>query len=506
MTTLQDPIYVARWLRERVTGDLRTDSRQVRPGDAFIAWPGAATDGRQYLQAALAQGARACLLEAQGAEPWADLLTADAQQHPRRLACVPDLKALTGPIADAWYERPSEDIAVLAVTGTNGKTSTAWWLAQALSQAGRPCGLVGTLGTGRPPQLESTGMTTPDPVRLQRAFREFADRGWGHGAIEASSIGLAEHRLAGTRIRVAVFTNFTQDHLDYHGSMDDYWAAKRALFDWPGLQAAVVNVDDPQGAALARELPSRPDLALWTCSRRDGSVRLFGESLVRARGLAMRVHEAGQSQVLETDLMGEYNLDNLLGVIGALRASGLDLSQAVQACTALSPVPGRMQRVQAGEQQPAVVVDYAHTPDAVAQALAALAPMARARGGRLWCVLGCGGDRDPHKRPLMAAAAEQGADAVVLTSDNPRSEPPEQILQQMQRGLRQPLVATVKVDRAEAIAWVVQQAQPQDVVLLAGKGHESTQEMAGQRLPFSDAEHAAKALALRHAGTPGVSA
>lgn len=506
MTTLHDPVLVARWLRERVTGDLRTDSRQIRPGDAFIAWPGAATDGRQYLQAALAQGASACLLEAEGADAWAALLAQDAGQHPGRLACVPSLKALTGPIADAWYERPSEDLTVLAVTGTNGKTSSAWWLAQALSQAGRPCGLVGTLGTGRPSQLESTGMTTPDPVLLQHAFRDFAERGWDHAAIEASSIGLAEHRLAGTRIRVAVFTNFTQDHLDYHGSMEVYWAAKRALFDWPGLQAAVINVDDPRGATLAAELQSRPDLDLWTCSRREASARLYGERLASARGLSMQVHEAGQSRRLDTDLIGDYNLDNLLGVIGALRASGLDLTQAVQACGALSPVPGRMQRVPAGEGQPAVVVDYAHTPDAVTQVLAALMPMARERSGRLWCLLGCGGDRDPHKRPLMATAAEQGADGVVLTSDNPRSESPAQILQQMQQGLRQPQAVTVIADRAEAIAWVVQQAQPQDVVLLAGKGHENTQEIAGRKWPFSDAEHAAQALARRSAGAKEVSA
>lgn len=506
MDLLHDPVLIARWLRERVTGDLRTDSRQVRPGDAFIAWPGAATDGRHYLADALAQGAAACLLEAQGAQDWAGLLAARTARHPVRLAAVAGLKALTGPIADAWYERPSEDMAVMAVTGTNGKTSTAWWLAQALSQAGHPCALVGTLGTGRPPQLQSTGMTTPDPVLLQRAFRDFVDQGWRHCAIEASSIGLAEQRLAGTRIRVAVFTNFTQDHLDYHGSMEAYWAAKRLLFDWPGLQAAVVNIDDAQGLALAAALRQRTDLALWTCSRRASSARLWGERLTSTRGLSMRVHEGGQSHTLETGLMGDYNLDNLLGVIGALRAQGLDLAQAVQACSALSPVPGRMQRVDAGAAKPAVVVDYAHTPDAITQALAALAPLARERGGRLWCLLGCGGDRDPHKRPLMAAAAEQGADQVVLTSDNPRSEPPAQILQQMQQGLRQPAAVTVIADRGEAIAWAVRQAGAQDVVLLAGKGHETTQEIAGRLLPFSDAAQAALALAQRCTGAGKVSA
>jgi UDP-N-acetylmuramyl-tripeptide synthetase len=506
MNLLHDPLLIARWLRERVTGDLHTDSRWLQPGDAFIAWPGAVTDGRHYLREALDKGAAACLLEARGAQAWAALLQEDAMRHPQRLACVPDLKALTGPVADAWYERPSEDLAVMAVTGTNGKTSTAWWLAQALTHSGRPCGLVGTLGMGAVPDLQRTGMTTPDPVCLQRAFRDFADRGWRYCAIEASSIGLAEHRLAGTRIRLALFTNFTQDHLDYHGSMDAYWAAKRALFDGPDLQAAVLNVDDPKGVALAAGLESRTGLDLWTCSRRHPSARLWGEPLPSPRGLSMRVHEGGQSQQLETALIGDYNLDNLLAVIGALRASGLALAQAVQACADLSPVPGRMQRVSTRDDEPMVVVDYAHTPDAVAQALAALAPLAQGRGGRLWCLLGCGGDRDPHKRPLMAAAAEQGADRLVLTSDNPRHESPESILQQMQQGLRQPQAAWVRVDRAQAIASAVQQARPQDVLLVAGKGHESTQEIAGRSLPFSDVEHAARALALRSSGAREVSA
>ena len=228
MQTLRTPLDAARWLRQRVTGELRTDSRLVRSGDAFIAWPGAATDGRLYLKSALQQGAAACLLAEEGAEPWQALSDADQAEHKlARLACMADLKAQTGWVADAYYEHPSEELSVLAVTGTNGKTSTAWWLAQALSSPvlNSPCGLVGTLGVGVLPHLSATGMTTPDPVLLQRQFRELADAGVKHCAIEASSIGLAEHRLDGTRIRVAVFTNFTQDHLDYHGSMGAYWTA-----------------------------------------------------------------------------------------------------------------------------------------------------------------------------------------------------------------------------------------------------------------------------------------
>ncbi|MFM8588666.1 MAG: UDP-N-acetylmuramoyl-L-alanyl-D-glutamate--2,6-diaminopimelate ligase [Limnohabitans sp.] len=499
MTILHDPIEVSGGLRERVTGALCTDSRRVQPGDGFIAWPGAVTDGRQYLADALAQGAAACLLEAEGAQRWSDLLAADALRQPHRLACVPSLKALTGPIANAWYDRPSDDLQVLAVTGTNGKTSTTWWLAQALSHSGRACALVGTLGTGRPPVLETTGMTTPDPVRLQQAFRSFADRGWTHCAIEASSIGLAEHRLAGTRIHVAIFTNFTQDHLDYHGSMQAYWEAKLTLFDWPGLRLAVVNLDDPQGPALADRLQARGS-DLWTCSRHQRSARLFGHTQVSAQGLSMQVFEGPQSARLETALIGDYNLDNLLGVIAAQRACGVPLEEAVQACTALTPVPGRMQRVPGPEQSPAVVVDYAHTPDAVRQALSALEPLAQVRGGQLWCVLGCGGDRDPFKRPLMAAAAESGAARLVFTSDNPRSEAPEDILRQMVQGLQTPQAVTVIADRAEAIDWSVRHAAAQDVILLAGKGHETTQDIGGRLLPFSDMEQAGRALASRTNG------
>lgn len=503
MQTLHNAPEAAQWLRSRVTGELRTDSRLVQAGDGFIAWPGAATDGRQYLAQALQQGAAACLMEAAGHPRFTDALSADAP-----LASLSGLKAQTGWVADAYYEQPSQALRVLAVTGTNGKTSTAWWLAQALSSPvlQQACGLVGTLGVGRVPDLVSTGMTTPDPVLLQRQFRTFVDGAVAHCAIEASSIGLAEHRLDGTHIRVAVFTNFTQDHLDYHGDMASYWAAKAALFNWPGLQAAVINMDDAQGAQLARQLQDGT-LDVWTCSRR-GPARLQARALDSLQGLAFEVIEGTEVQELHTGLIGDYNMDNLLGVIGSLRALGFDLAQAVQACAHLSAVPGRMQRVTASQtlQQadgalPMVVVDYAHTPDAVAQALEALRSQAVARGGRLWCVLGSGGDRDPGKRPLMAAAAEAAADQVVLTSDNPRRESPQAILAEMVAGLRHPGQARIQVDRALAIAEVVAQTAPQDVVLVAGKGHETDQDIMGVRHPFSDVAHAQSALQQRAAST-----
>ncbi len=499
MQTLHTPLAAARWLQERVTGELRTDSRQVKPGDAFIAWPGAATDGRQYLSQALNQGATACLMEQQGHESWFEA----AQIQPTfqsRLACMQGLKAQTGWVADAYYDQPSQALSVLAVTGTNGKTSTAWWLAQALSSQvlSFDCGLVGTLGVGRLPNLVSTGMTTPDPVLLQRQFNLFVQDGMTHCAIEASSIGLAEHRLDGTRIRVAVFTNFTQDHLDYHADMAHYWAAKEVLFDWPGLQAAVINVDDAQGLMLAKRLQGS-GLDVWTCSR-QGAARLQARAVPSSEGIAFEVAEGRDVQTLHTQLMGDFNIDNLLGVIGSLRALGIALEQAVLACSHLTAVPGRMQRVSAKNAKvdmPLVVVDYAHTPDAVSQSLRALRSLAQTRSGRLWCVLGCGGDRDAGKRPLMAAAAEASADQIVLTSDNPRSESPEAILAAMVTGLTQSGHALIQPDRALAIADVISRADPHDVILVAGKGHETEQEIMGIRYPFSDVQQAQAALQQR---------
>lgn len=495
MHILANPSAAVQWLRARVTGTLRTDSRLVQPGDAFIAWPGAATDGRAHVRDALVRGAAACLVEHEGVEPFGF----DGDE----IAALPRLKAATGLIAAEWFAAPTEALDVLAVTGTNGKTSTAWWLAHTLSNlkhpALSPCALVGTLGIGMPGALESTGMTTPDPVRLQRAFRQFADAGVRSCAIEASSIGLAEHRLAGTRIRVALFTNFTQDHLDYHASMEAYWQAKEALFDWPGLQAAVVNIDDPRGAALHPSLADR-GLDLWSVSmQQDARLRAtdlgWGEG-----GLRFTVVEGFERQVLQTAMIGDYNVSNLLGVIAALRALGVPLHDAVQACAQLAPVPGRMERLVA-PGQPLVAVDYAHTPDALDKALEALAPLARERGGQLWCVFGCGGDRDAGKRPLMGASAQRHADWVVVTSDNPRSEDPAAIIHQILLGMIAGETVRAEPDRAAAIALALQEADARDVVLIAGKGHEDTQETAGVCRPFSDMAQAREALRRRGAST-----
>jgi UDP-N-acetylmuramoyl-L-alanyl-D-glutamate--2,6-diaminopimelate ligase len=487
-TSLQHAIA---WLRERGVTGLSTDSRRTGPQDAFIAWPGVASDPRRYVASALTQGALVSVVELEGAEPF--------QFDASRVLAYAGLKADSGPLASAFYGEPSRALSLLAVTGTNGKTSTAWWLAQALSRAhsaqAKPCGVIGTLGVGVPPHLVSTGFTTPDPVLLQKTLRQFVDQGAGACAIEASSIGIEEMRMTGSVIHTAIFTNFTQDHLDYHGSMEAYWAAKRALFFWEGLQAAVVNVDDAKGLELAEELEST-GLALWTVGV-NRPARLMARSIRHtSKGMAFEVVEGDSVVHLQSQVIGTYNISNLLGVIAALRVQGVELPAAVAACAGLLPVPGRMECV-GGDGVPLIAVDYAHTPDALGQALRALQPVAKDRGGKLWCVFGCGGDRDATKRPLMGAVAVAQADQVVVTSDNPRSERPESIVAQILLGAVECPHLSVQIDRAAAIAHTVAQAQAADVILLAGKGHEETQEIAGTKMPFSDIAHARAALDAR---------
>ena len=478
------------WLTLRGGRHLCVDSRRVQSGDAFLAWPGQVDDGRRFVASALAAGAIACLVEADGADAFAF--------KGERIATYRGLKAAAGDIASRFLAVPSELLDVVAVTGTNGKTSTTWWIAQALTRLNRRCGLIGTLGVGEPGRIEPTGLTTPDPITVQYALRDFVDRGYAACAIEASSIGIAEHKLGGTQVAVAVFTHFTQDHLDYHGDMAAYWQAKAQLFAWPGLQAAVVNLDDAQGVELAATLAAGPT-DTWTISAR-GDARLRAAEIRHvAGGLAFDVIEGEARASIDTPLIGDYNVSNVLCVMGALRALGASLADAARACSALVPVPGRMQRVQAAgtEARPEVVVDYAHTPDALEKALGALAPLAAERGGKLWCVFGCGGNRDAAKRPLMGAIARRLAARVVVTSDNPRLESPDLILAQILVGIVGHDEVDVTPDRAEAIRHAVISAAAEDVVLIAGKGHEDYQDIAGIRHPFSDAVHAGAALAAR---------
>jgi UDP-N-acetylmuramyl-tripeptide synthetase len=502
MTRLSSVEQASLWLHEHVgIGALQTDSRRVKAGDAFIAWPGAATDGRQYVAGALQAGAVACLVEAQGASAYG---FDDA-----RIAQFEGLKAASGLIAATYFEQPSQSLDVIAVTGTNGKTSIAWWLAQSLNlirksdqSAQYTCGLVGTLGIGTPGKMVSTGLTTPDPVMLQAELARLRHLGATACAMEASSIGLAEHRMAGTQIRVAIFTNFTQDHLDYHGNMNDYWLAKRALFDMPGLQVAVINLDDPKSDELVAYCQQHGLQVISTSQLRTDATLCGSAPEHHMSGMAFDVQEGSYKYRVSCPVVGDFNAANMLGVIGALRALGVSLKDACNVLSQCTAVPGRMELV-SEPGLPLMVVDYAHTPDALAKALAALRATAQARGGKLWCVFGCGGNRDATKRPLMAQAAESGADHVIVTSDNPRDEAPGAIAAQVLSGFarsRSHHKPLLELDRMCAIHAAAQQATVNDVILVAGKGHEDYQDIAGIKHPFSDREQAMAALKRRARG------
>lgn len=496
----------AMWMRANVTGTLTSDSRLVKPGDGFIAWPGAANDPRKFVEAALLQGAAVCLVEASGVE--------DFECTDPRVGVYPRLQTAAGAIAAEFFGHPSQEIAVVAITGTNGKTSTAWWLAQGLSSLAEPnalsCAMVGTLGIGQPPfagamdadsdglqSIVTTGLTTPDPIRLQSALRAFVSQGHKVCALEASSIGIEEARLNETAIRVAVFTNLTQDHLDYHATMHAYGQAKKRLFAWQGLRSAVINTDDAFGADLAQSLAAAsPNIDIWTVALKANARLVARDIVATPQGLQFEVIEYGQSMTVKSHIMGEYNVANMLSVIASMRCSGVDLPKAIAACSQLRAVPGRMECL-GGDDAPLVVVDYAHTPDALQQALQALRPAAQQRGGDLWCVFGCGGDRDTTKRPFMGAVAVAQADKIIVTSDNPRGEQPLTIIENILSGLGRSDRLTVQVDRALAIASAVGQANNADVILLAGKGHEATQEVAGVKSYFSDRDHASTALRQR---------
>jgi UDP-N-acetylmuramoyl-L-alanyl-D-glutamate--2,6-diaminopimelate ligase len=480
--------------RQGVTAkSLCADSRALAPGDVFLAYPGARTDGRRFIAEALARGAAAVLWEREG-------YRFDAAVP--NLA-VDDLRALSGWIAHLVYGRPTEKLWTVGVTGTNGKTSVSQWVAQALTSLGRRCATIGTLGCGFPGKLEEGLNTTPEALAVHRLCAGYLERGAQAMAMEVSSIGLHQGRTNGVHFDVAVFTNLTRDHLEYHGSMAAYAAAKRRLFDAPGLKAAVLNVDDALGRRIAHELAGRnlrvTGYTLGAGNTAGLDVALAAEDVAATpSGLRFTAVAPQGCARIEVPLLGEFNVANLLAVLGTLLASAVPFERAAAALRSLTAVPGRMQAV-GGDGQPLAVIDYAHTPDALDKALRTLRDTAAARGGRLVCVFGCGGNRDPGKRPLMGEVAARRADSVILTSDNPRDEDPRAILADIARAA--PGARTI-VERAEAIRAAIAAADARDVVLIAGKGHETYQEIAGRRLPFSDVECARAALARRAGASP----
>jgi UDP-N-acetylmuramoyl-L-alanyl-D-glutamate--2,6-diaminopimelate ligase len=481
---------------------LSSDSRSIAAGDVFFAYPGDAADGRKYIAHAIEKGALAVVYEADG------FAWTDAWKLPH--LAVQGLKKIAGPVANAWYGQPDADMVTVAVTGTNGKTSCTQWLGKCLSRLGEPTAVIGTLGVGLFKRgdhdgFSATGYTTPDAVLLQGKLAELRDAGAKALAIEASSIGLDQARLNGMHFDLALFTNFTRDHLDYHGDMDAYEAAKKMLFDWPGLQHAVINLDDAMGPRLIQHLkntnPHLPVIGYTLTGQAEQGIAGLRAADVRSShgGTVFRLDSPFGTAQVKTQLVGHFNVSNVLGILGVLLAKGVALKAAIEAVESLTAVPGRMQQL-GGQDAPLVVIDYAHTPDALEKTLATLRQVAEERCGKLWCVFGCGGDRDPGKRPQMGAVSEL-ADDIIVTSDNPRNENPAAILEQIVKGISparmQKAAPQVIEDRATAILWAVRHAEKKDVVLLAGKGHETYQETKGKKLPFLDADHAALALAAR---------
>ncbi|MGB4225372.1 MAG: UDP-N-acetylmuramoyl-L-alanyl-D-glutamate--2,6-diaminopimelate ligase [Candidatus Dechloromonas phosphoritropha] len=461
------------------------DSRQVRPGYIFLAYPGDLVDGRRYIGDAIERGAVAVLWQGNGNFAWNPAWTAANLQ-------VDGLRALAGPLAHLVCGEPSAKLSLIAVTGTNGKTTVSQFIARAHA---RKCAVIGTLGAGFQGALADTGFTTPEATTLMRLLAGFRSAGAEACALEASSIGIVEGRLNGARVDVAVFTNLTRDHLDYHGSMEAYASAKRRLFAWPGLRAAIINADDEMGRKLMRETTARTVLGYGI-----GDPAMTGGAAVRAENLVATpggqyfnlVLPGGRAKV-HTCLLGRYNVGNLLAAAAVLHDAGIDAGEVARRLSALTPPAGRMERL-GGAGEPLIIVDYAHSPDALENVLRALRRVAQARNGSLCVVFGCGGDRDRGKRPQMGEVAARLADRVVLTSDNPRGEDPARIIADIQAGMS-PVESIV--DRSVAIRRAIAGAGVNDIVLLAGKGHEPYQEVAGVRAPFSDVDQARAALALR---------
>jgi UDP-N-acetylmuramoyl-L-alanyl-D-glutamate--2,6-diaminopimelate ligase len=473
----------------RVTG-LSADSRSLAAGEVFVAYPGARSDGRAFIPGALARGASAVLWE-RGGFGW------NARWRVPNLP-VDDLRGLAGYLAHEVYGRPSERLWTMGVTGTNGKTSCSQWIAQACSASGARTAVVGTLGTGFPGELDAGINTTPDAIVLHRSLAKLLSQGAQGVAMEATSIGLDQGRVNGVAFGAALFTNLSRDHLDYHGDMESYARAKQRLFETPGLKHAALNLDDVQGVSLARALAGRVNRAGYSCfpgvAARAG-LEFYAEAHaaeISPAGIRFELRSTWGEARIESALLGRFNLSNLLGVVATMLVSGVPFERATVALAKLKPVTGRMQRL-GGSGKPLVVVDYAHSPDALEKVLMTLKDVARAGGGRLVAVFGCGGDRDRGKRPLMGAVASRHADAVVVTSDNPRSEDPAAVIAEIEKGVT--VAHQTIVDRHEAIAKAIAEAGVSDVVLLAGKGHEPYQEVAGRRLPFSDTLEAERALA-----------
>ena len=475
-----------------ITG-LVQDSRAIQPGDAFVAIAGFGAHGLNFIAQAKAAGAVATLFEPPIPEEFkAAAFPATAGDMP--MIAVPGLHACLGAMADRFHGEPSRTMTTVGVTGTNGKTSIVQLLAQAWTLRGRCAGTIGTLGAGLYGEAVPTGFTTPLVLQLHALLAQLRDAGADAVAMEVSSHALDQGRVDGVHFKVGMFTNLTRDHLDYHGTMDAYGAAKAKLFAWPDLDAAVLNLDDAFGRELHAGIHA-PVRVIGVSSRGAEKASLRADDIVLdLAGLSFSLRINAETYAVRSPLLGRFNVDNLLAVAGALHALGETSADIAAALPMLQPVHGRMNRLGGDGRLPLVVIDYAHTPDALEQALTSLRAHA---AGRLVCVFGCGGDRDSGKRPQMAAIAEARADAVIVTDDNPRTENGDAIVADIVAGFAKPDVIVIRRDRAAAIAHAIAMAAANDIVLIAGKGHEPYQEIDGIQYPFDDTATARAALEAR---------
>lgn len=464
-----------------VTG-ISNDSRFVKPGNLFIATVGDTVDARSFIPSAIEKGAAAILYE--NSDGYQLTPTLPIPAFP-----IVDLNRWQGIIASRFYEEPSKNLWCVGVTGTNGKTSCTQWIAQGLTRNKVSCGVVGTLGYGFVEELVKTGYTTPDPILLQAELAQMKSRGAKAMAIEASSHALAQHRLVGVEFDVAVFTQLSRDHLDYHGDMENYKAAKKILFQGEHLKTAVINIDDEMGAEWAKHFSM--DYPVITYSLRNPKALIHTTRIEFTQdGFFVDVSTPWGQGAFQIPFLGEFNVSNILAVIGVLGHFEIPFKQILYSVENLKPVPGRMETF-GGDDQPLVVVDYSHTPDALKNALASLRAHCQ---GEMWCVFGCGGDRDQGKRAEMARIAESYSDHVFVTNDNPRTESPECIVDDIMAGFSLQK-AVVEMDRAKAITDVIKKAHRNDTILIAGKGHEEVQIVGERSLPFSDVKQVKNALA-----------
>ena len=457
---------------------ITADSRQVVPGALFLAYAGESADGRAYIADAINNGASAILWEPEGFiwdKNWR------VENKP-----VVSLKQEAGVIADQFYASPSSQLWMVGVTGTNGKTSVTQWLGQCFDYLGRQTAVVGTLGNGLLNQLTPTANTTPDALLLQKLLADYVEQKIDVVAMEVSSHGLSQGRVNGVQFDVAVLTNLTRDHLDYHGTVENYALAKEKLFRWDGLQSVVLNSDDDFGQAIKQKL-SNSAVKVLTYGIDSGDVRASNIRFDNGAIQLMVTTPNGQAE-MQVDLVGRFNVYNVLAVLATLLVSDVAFDDAIDAVKQLKPLNGRMQQF-GGGNLPLVIVDYAHTPDSLENVLLALKEEAKQA---LICVFGCGGNRDQGKRPLMGKVASELADSVVVTTDNPRHERTEDIIQAILKGITGECI--VEADRAKAIELAIANAQVDDVVLIAGKGHEDYQEIAGEKHHFSDVEQVELAL------------